>query len=61
MQRVKDLAKRIQFIVDLILLPVLVIMTSVCVCRFYPSKFDLLDHGILFFFSVIGNTPFFAQ
>ena len=22
---------------------------------FYPGKFDLFDHGILFFFSIIGN------
>ena len=37
----------------------LVIMT--CVCMFYPGKFDLFDHGILFVFSVIGNMPLFAQ
>ena len=38
----------------------LVIMT--CVCMFYPGKFDLFEHGILFFvFHIIGDIPLFAQ
>ena len=58
MQRVKNLANKILFVVDLAFL--LVVMT--CVCMFYPGKFDLFEHGILFFvFHIIGNIPLFAQ
>ena len=29
---------------------------------FYPGKFDLFQHGILFFvFHIIGDIPLFAQ
>ena len=57
-QRVKDLANKIPFVVDLAFL--LVIIN--CVCMFYTRKFDLFEHGILFFvFHIIGNIPLFAQ
>ena len=32
----------------------------VCVCMFYPGKFDLFDHGILFVFFIIGDIALFA-
>ena len=57
-QRVKDLANKIPFVVDLAFL--LVIIN--CVFMFYTRKFDLFEHGILFFvFHIIGNIPLFAQ
>ena len=58
MQRVKYLANKIPFLVDLTLL-----LLSNCdfgVRQLYPGKFDLIDHGILFVFFIIGNIALFA-